>query len=559
MKPILICLALLAPLSVAHAATITVTRTDDPAPDGCLPSDCSLREAVLAANATVAHDTIVLRSQTYTLTRATDGYPPYHGLVGPLRVETAMTLAGIHSSRTRIRWASSLPWHHTVLEFANPNAGGTELTLSQLTVSHGRAGCIWSGSRTDLPPSRLVIDRSVIELCEGAYGAAARMHGTSLSLRGAVIRGNQALHDGGAFRFSGSVDVDSAGSEISGNQAGWYGGAISLQGDAMWQMYTKVVWVDDGTSVVRDNAAGAAGGAVALYNASTLDISTVEGTPLGQLMTFSENYTDGSGGAFYLRTQAMDHPDDSNRLQRLRIVDNVALVDGGGLRVSGKLHGSDLEIAGNAASTGNGGGIALAEGNAHTRVLERISLHDNHARQGGGGALYATCQSIELRDASVFANRAAASRGQAIETSANATLSHVTVSGHQTASAPSPALHKTMSMACPTAAIRYGNSLLLDACSASSTWQLVSDGGNQFGPAASACPAQSRIDRRQSDASVFRLEVGPFGGDFDVTGWTAGLSSPPQRDWGQGAHCTASDVRGKARDVGRCDAGAFEQ
>lgn len=51
------------------AATFTVTRVDDPVANGCLAQDCSLREAVIAANATAAADTIVLASATYTLTR----------------------------------------------------------------------------------------------------------------------------------------------------------------------------------------------------------------------------------------------------------------------------------------------------------------------------------------------------------------------------------------------------------------------------------------------------------------------------------------------------------
>jgi len=49
------CLLLLIGLSSgaldARATTFTVTRTDDPSPDDCLPGDCSLREATLAANA----------------------------------------------------------------------------------------------------------------------------------------------------------------------------------------------------------------------------------------------------------------------------------------------------------------------------------------------------------------------------------------------------------------------------------------------------------------------------------------------------------------------------
>jgi hypothetical protein len=49
-------LALLALPAAAAAATYTVTRTDDPVPGPCEPADCSLREALTAANGTTAVD-----------------------------------------------------------------------------------------------------------------------------------------------------------------------------------------------------------------------------------------------------------------------------------------------------------------------------------------------------------------------------------------------------------------------------------------------------------------------------------------------------------------------
>jgi hypothetical protein len=51
-----------------------VTRTDDPAPGGCVPGDCSLREAVMASNANPGVDTIRLsHGATYDLTIAISG------------------------------------------------------------------------------------------------------------------------------------------------------------------------------------------------------------------------------------------------------------------------------------------------------------------------------------------------------------------------------------------------------------------------------------------------------------------------------------------------------
>ncbi|MGE0760708.1 MAG: hypothetical protein AB7O38_27095, partial [Pirellulaceae bacterium] len=41
-------------------AVLDVTRFDDPLPDGCVPGDCSLREAILASNGNLQDDTIQL-------------------------------------------------------------------------------------------------------------------------------------------------------------------------------------------------------------------------------------------------------------------------------------------------------------------------------------------------------------------------------------------------------------------------------------------------------------------------------------------------------------------
>ncbi|MEM6576564.1 MAG: hypothetical protein AAF736_19985, partial [Pseudomonadota bacterium] len=48
-------------------ATFSVTRTDDPLPDGCAVADCSLREAITDANTTVASDDINVPPGTYLI------------------------------------------------------------------------------------------------------------------------------------------------------------------------------------------------------------------------------------------------------------------------------------------------------------------------------------------------------------------------------------------------------------------------------------------------------------------------------------------------------------
>ncbi len=75
----------------ARAATFTVTRADDPAPNGCLPADCSLREAIDATATTPEADTIVLGAGQYQVTR------------GELAIDREIAIVGAGSTATGSR------------------------------------------------------------------------------------------------------------------------------------------------------------------------------------------------------------------------------------------------------------------------------------------------------------------------------------------------------------------------------------------------------------------------------------------------------------------------
>jgi len=70
--PIALAFSLLAPSTIAHAASFVVTKTADTA-DGTCDADCSLREAIIAANAAAGDDIITVLAGTYTLTIAGTG------------------------------------------------------------------------------------------------------------------------------------------------------------------------------------------------------------------------------------------------------------------------------------------------------------------------------------------------------------------------------------------------------------------------------------------------------------------------------------------------------
>src|SRR5690606_26473701 len=77
-------------LQGANAATFEVTRGDDPAPDGCMADDCSLREALSAAQATPEADTVLLGAGQHFFT------------LGELRVVGDVTLEGAGMDQTQV-------------------------------------------------------------------------------------------------------------------------------------------------------------------------------------------------------------------------------------------------------------------------------------------------------------------------------------------------------------------------------------------------------------------------------------------------------------------------
>jgi CSLREA domain-containing protein len=182
---------------------LIVTRIDDPTPDGCVPGDCSLREAILAANAGPSPDTIVLGARSYTLSIPPDG-TPQDGLDGDLDIFQDVTIRGRGVSRTLIDGGNVDRVFNLV---AVNNA-----TLRDLTIGDGSVGTDTIGG-----------------------GAIANVQ-SDLTLRRVLLTGNDSSdQDGGAVANSGAAALltieDSAvvGNAVSSPGGGDGGGHCQLQ------------------------------------------------------------------------------------------------------------------------------------------------------------------------------------------------------------------------------------------------------------------------------------------------------------------------------------------
>src|SRR5437763_5372118 len=132
-----VALACAAGAPAASASTFTVTKTDDTA-DGSCDSDCSLREAIMAANTSPGADTIVVPAGDYRLSITGAGEDV--GATGDLDVNDDTTIAGAGARTTAVdaRPDGQPNPVDRVFEIGpvNPSAN---VTISHLTIQGGSA------------------------------------------------------------------------------------------------------------------------------------------------------------------------------------------------------------------------------------------------------------------------------------------------------------------------------------------------------------------------------------------------------------------------------------
>jgi len=214
--------ALLAPASsAASAAAFQPTRTDDPAPNGCKKKDCSLREAVIAANAAQG-GTIVLRpGKHYVLTRK--GAGENEALTGDLDTKAPVEVRtkGGHGPAATID-AKGID---RIFD------GSPTLDRVILRGGHARALPGDNGNGGAVRGYPTVVDsRFIKNIADGRGGAVYFSRGPSAITR-TTLKGNEAAGDGGAVYFLQACNgpeghLDFTRSRATKNSTGGNGGAI---------------------------------------------------------------------------------------------------------------------------------------------------------------------------------------------------------------------------------------------------------------------------------------------------------------------------------------------
>jgi len=392
-------------LPTAYAASYTVTRGDDPAPVGCTPTDCSLREAVIAANANPGPDTITLPPDTYIL--SIPGTGEDLAQTGDLDITESVNINGAGPSTTIIDGDRI----DSVFEVLTGS-----VTFSGVTIQHAyRSAGDGGGIRYDAAGGTLTIVNSkffsnTADSDGGGISMEANADNASLSVTNSIFISNTAdVDEGGAINLDSMTNtITIVDSEFIGNSADDEGGALHFNNE----LYTITIV----TSEFIGNSTGDEGGALHT-NDNFYDISIADS--LFQANRTTDGGDANGGGAINLEgiTVTID-------IVNSRFISNTTASEGGALRTDDDgqvvtIRGSTFisNTALDAGGSYDGGGALCIEEDSTTVEIYGSRFYSNTAASAAsGGAIAAVGDASNLHiHASGFQGNTASWDGGAIE------------------------------------------------------------------------------------------------------------------------------------------------
>ncbi|MGZ5308969.1 MAG: choice-of-anchor Q domain-containing protein [Solirubrobacterales bacterium] len=370
----IVCCGSLLAAAGAHAETIPVDTPVDELNDG---TDCSLREAVEAANTNAAVDqcpggdpgldTLSLPGGRYVLSLGAAGEDGNQQ--GDLDVTESLAIKGAGvgacgSNGVSCVDADDLDRALDVRDGADP----VSVTLSGLTIEDGNAAADGGGAvRSPEADAGLTLATTRIRSSVAADGGAIASSG-AVAIDDSLLAANTATAGGGAISQTGASLV-LTGSVVSGNGAGGpAGGAGILAGSG-------VVVGLQGSTLSANSATSGPGGAIRIQGGSALSASQ---------LTIEDNSAQSGGGI-------------ANQASAAIVLSTLGGNQASAACMSGEGNGGAIESRGatsalailNSTVSENqagcaGGGVSVAD-TPSTATITHATITANSAQSGGGG------------------------------------------------------------------------------------------------------------------------------------------------------------------------------
>jgi CSLREA domain-containing protein len=361
------------PLPTVHAAQVgPITTTDD---ELTTDGDCSLREAIQAANTDAAvdacpagsgGDTILLPAGTFTLTLA--GAIEHNNATGDLDITDALTIVGAGPELTVID-ANRLD---RVLD-VRPAAG--TVVISGVTVMNGESVGFSSGGGINVWYANLVLTNVIVygNRAGGSGGGIHVEHGDTTLYETRVVSNYAGSAGGGIHVYMSTLTMN--GGEITSNTSEAAGGGIckAYEGPDPTLVLSNVQVIGNVTPV---QGGGFCCGNATIYASQFMSNTAIDGagafagaTP-GETMVLSKtvfmsNTAQNNGGGVWLYGGTVT-------LDEVQIIDNTAGLGSGGLYYGGS--DATVEIS---DSTFRANGVGLYLQARDDRDGGNIAIHNS--------------------------------------------------------------------------------------------------------------------------------------------------------------------------------------
>lgn len=381
---ILLSLFVFTPATPAHAASLVVNTLKDENDHSCMDGDCSLRDALEAAN----DGDVISFSVTGTISMT----------LGNLLVMDDVTISGPGSSQLTINGNLA----SQIFEIFNPqNVVITGLTLTNgLTNNCGGAMYATSGSLITIDDvvfsNNQALKNGMNEFIDG--GAICIFDGGTLSISNSTFINNTAWRAGGAIAvYYASVTLSNV--VMDGNKAvgsstiGSSGGAIYIFSD---QSIPSSAILNHVT--ITDNSSTYQGGGIFIQDYANITIQ--DSVIQGNHVTGYASLNDGEGGGIATSANSMV------QIINTTISHNTAYSDGGGITSYGaNFTIQNSLISNNQAGTSEGGGIFMTGGDNGSDgafTLENTTVSGNSGYASGG--IYTYLSALSLKNVTITNN-----------------------------------------------------------------------------------------------------------------------------------------------------------
>lgn len=393
------------------AGIFIVDRTDDDASvaaQACTASgnDCSLRGAILKANANSGSTILVFMDTIYTLTIAPTG--TNNAASGDLNLTANLTVTAVcfvpPCSNAVIQ--GSAVWNDRLMRVE----GSSRVWLNRLTLRGGRSGNAPGGGIWVTAGSVLSLTNSIVFDNVAMHNGGGINNAGYLFLQSSQVLSNSASNFGGAVSGAPDSRTDATNSAFDSNTAvsggGFYGYGGSLRlvdsevmsntinGGGAGIVIANSGLTMQGSRIISNTARFGYGGGITAGPTATLDILSSQ---------IGGNYTGAWGGGIYMT-------DTVFAITGSVVFSNVSKIDAGGVLINAHSTGTVVNstFSGNQAEY-SGGGLyvhsTLPATLTNVTIASNLADHADSGGFGGGGIINVANSPIYLLNSIVANNR----------------------------------------------------------------------------------------------------------------------------------------------------------